>query len=119
MNGDQIPVFVVDQPLFTVAKQIQWNWPDTIYGEDKYLVMFGGLHIESAALKAIGSWLEGSGWTNIIFEAQVFETTGVADSLVSAPHITRARHAHEVTSATLYLLLSKAYNLYKDGLQKC
>ena len=26
------------------------------------MVMFGGLHIEMAALKTVGDWLESSGW---------------------------------------------------------
>ena len=36
--------------LFALAKQIQWTWSES-YGEDKLVVMFGGLHIEMAALK--------------------------------------------------------------------
>ena len=43
----------MDQPLFALAKQIQWEFPD-LYGEDKYVVMMGGLHIEMAALKSLG-----------------------------------------------------------------
>jgi hypothetical protein len=33
------------------------------HGEDHFVVMFGGLHIEMAALKTVGDLLEGSGWT--------------------------------------------------------
>ena len=44
-----------DQLLYALAKQVQWNWPDK-YGEDKHVVMFGGLHIEMAALKTLGDW---------------------------------------------------------------
>ncbi len=40
--------FTVDQPLFAIAKNIQWKWP-LDYGEDKFLIMFGGLHIEMQA----------------------------------------------------------------------
>ena len=43
-------------------KQIQWHWPD-LYGEEKLVMMFGGLHIEMAALKSIGTLLRDSGWT--------------------------------------------------------
>ena len=62
INPGQVPVIAFDQPLYALAKQIQWNWRD-IYGEQKFVVMFGGLHIEQAFLKALGSWLEDSGWT--------------------------------------------------------
>ena len=34
----------VDQPLYAIAKEIQWSWPST-YGEEKYVVLMGGLHI--------------------------------------------------------------------------
>ena len=43
----------MDQPLYAVAKQVQWNWKDR-YGENKFVIVFGGLHIELAFLKVIG-----------------------------------------------------------------
>ena len=52
LNPGQTPVITFDQPLYALAKQVQWKWPDE-YGEDKYVVMFGGLHIEMAALKTL------------------------------------------------------------------
>ena len=45
VNPGQTPVVTLDQRLFALAKQIQWKWPEK-YGEDKMVVMFGGLHIE-------------------------------------------------------------------------
>ena len=50
LNPGQVPVLTADQPLFALAKQIQWTWPDTL-GEDHFIVMLGGLHIEMAILK--------------------------------------------------------------------
>lgn len=41
LNPSQIPVIALDQPLFALAKMVQWKWPET-HGEDKYVVMFGG-----------------------------------------------------------------------------
>ena len=60
LNQEQTPVMAVDQPLFASAKQIQWQWPES-YGEDKFVVMFGGLHIEMAALKVLGDLLKWKG----------------------------------------------------------
>ena len=37
--------------------------PNT-HGEDKYIVMFSGMHIEMAMWKTYGDYLELSGWTN-------------------------------------------------------
>ena len=52
LNPGQTPVVTVDQPLFALAKEIQWTWPDR-YGEESLVIMFGGLHIEMAALKTV------------------------------------------------------------------
>ena len=61
LNQDQLPVVTVDQPLFAIAKQIQWQWPKT-FGEDKFIIILGGLRIEMAAFKAIGTLLKESWW---------------------------------------------------------
>ena len=53
LNYGQIPVVAMDQPLYAVAKQIQWSFPEK-YGERQFVIMFGGLHIEMAFLEAIG-----------------------------------------------------------------
>jgi len=60
LNPGQVPIITADQPIYAIAKQIQWHWPQH-YGEDKFVIMFGGLHIEMAALKSIGSLLKDSG----------------------------------------------------------
>jgi hypothetical protein len=65
LNPGQVPIITADQPLYAVAKQIQWSWPAT-HGEDNFIVMFGGLHIEMASLKILGNLLEGSGWTSAL-----------------------------------------------------
>lgn len=55
LNPGQTPVVAADQPLYALVKQIQWTWPE--YGEDKCLIMFGGLHIEMTALRSLGTLL--------------------------------------------------------------
>ena len=108
LNGDQAPVIAVDQPLFALCKLIQWNWPQK-YGEDKFVIMFGAFHIEQAWLRLLGKWMQGCGWTDVMVECGI-ATAGVAESLLSVSHVTRARHAHEVTAAALHMLLMSAYN---------
>lgn len=39
LNPGQVPIITVDQPLFTIAKQIQWNWTES-HGEDQLVIMF-------------------------------------------------------------------------------
>jgi len=47
LNPGQIPVTTFDQPLFALAKFVQWKWPG-IYGEQKHVAMLGGFHTEMA-----------------------------------------------------------------------
>ncbi|KAK6169757.1 hypothetical protein SNE40_020746 [Patella caerulea] len=112
LNAGQIPIITVDQPLFALAKQIQWKWPE-MYGEDLMVVMFGGLHIEMAVLKTIGDWLSGSGWTQALVQAGIAKS-GTADSFLKASHVARTRRAHEVTAAALYHLQFQAYEKYTE-----
>ena len=110
LNPGQTPVLTFDQPLFALAKQIQWKWPEK-YGEEKFVVMFGGLHIEMAALKTAGDWLESSGWAQALVQAEI-ATVGMADSLLKASHVMRTRKAHQITAAALYILQHHAYDHY-------
>ena len=107
LNPGQTTVVAFDQPLFAIAKQIQWQWPD-VYGEKRLIVMFGGLHIEMAALKALGKWLEDSGWTSSLVMADV-ASSGTADSFLKASHVSKTRRAHQITAASLSILMQKAY----------
>ena len=78
--------------------------------------MLGGLHIEMAAFKLLGDWLDGSGWTSALVAAEV-ATGGVADSFIKATHVTRTRRAHQVTATCLFILQSKAYSDYLETLE--
>ena len=69
LNPGQTPVVAMDQPLFALAKIIQWNMPET-HGEDRYVAMFGGLHIEITAFKALGEFLDESGWVNALVNTE-------------------------------------------------
>jgi len=53
LNPGQTPVLTMDQPWYALAKQLQWRFPN-LYGEDKYVIILGGLHTEIAALRTIG-----------------------------------------------------------------
>ena len=86
-NLGQGPVFTLDQPLFATAKIIQWNWPES-YGEDKFVILLGGLHIEMATLATLGDLLDGSGWTNVLTQAGI-ATPGTADSFLKSAHVKR------------------------------
>ena len=74
LNPHQIPVLVVDQPLYDLATKIQWIFPD-IYGEDKFVVMVSALYIEMALSSTMGDLLSGSGWPLVLKEAELVNTT--------------------------------------------
>ena len=69
LNPGQIPVTAFDQPLFAIAKYVQWKWPAT-HGEHVHVIMLGGLHTEMALWRTLGDVLEGSGWTAALTEAE-------------------------------------------------
>ena len=74
------------------------------------MVMFGGLHIEMAALIKLGDWLQGSAWVQALVQAEI-ATAGTADSFLRAS-VSRTRRAHQVIAAALYILQHHAYNHY-------
>lgn len=52
------------------------------HGEAKFIVMLGGLHTEMAALRTIGDWLEGSGWTSAITQADISLSTVAREEII-------------------------------------
>ena len=110
LNPGQVPVLTLDQPLFTIAKQIQWNWPD-VYGEEKFVILLGGLHIEMAGLTTLGDFLDGSGWTHALTQADL-ATAEKAESFLKKSHVKRTRNAHQVTASTLSIHMHNAYDTY-------
>ena len=112
LNPAQIPITTFDQPLFALAKFVQWKWPDT-HGEKVHVIMLGGLHTEMALWNTLGDVLEGSGWTAAPTQADV-ASSAMADSYLKATHLTRTRHAHQVTLLTLHKLRKEAFML-TDG----
>ena len=115
-NPGQIPVIALDQPLFTTAKYVQWQFPDT-NGEGMYVVMFGGLHIEISLWNTIGEFLEGSGWTSALCDAGIV-TQGTADSSLKASNLTKTRHCHQVTYLTFIKLQKDAWERSVTSMQR-
>ena len=87
LNPNQSPVITVDQPLFALAKMAS---VEMTLGEQAYVVILGGLHIETALWSVLGDLLDESGWTTALSEAEV-ASFGVADPFLKATHLTRTR----------------------------
>ena len=103
LSAGQNPVIAFNQPLSALAKMVQWNWKED-YGEKRFVIMMGPLHIEMAALKTIGDWLKGSGWCSALVEAEI-SSAGTAESFLHASHISKTRHAHQVHKIKIKMFL--------------
>ena len=93
LNQGQVPVITGDQPVYALMKKLQRTLPQTV---GNMVVMLGGFHLEKQALISLGDLLEGSGWSTAIAEAGI-ATTGTADALLKAAHVTKSRYSHQVT----------------------
>ena len=80
--------------------------------------MMGGLHIEMAALKLVGTFLKGSGCTTSLEEAKV-ATSGTAESFISASNVAKTRRSHQITACSLYALMRAAKEVETPGWSYC
>ncbi|VDI63778.1 Hypothetical predicted protein [Mytilus galloprovincialis] len=74
----QIPVITCAQPPYALVISAQRNWPNR-FSEEHILILFGSLHIEIAALRTIGDWLDNTGVTSALSQANI-ASSGTADS---------------------------------------
>ena len=58
VNPGQIRIITAEQPVYVLLKQMQWKFPNA-FGEDAFIIMMGGLHIEMAMLDFLGLILLG------------------------------------------------------------
>ena len=107
INPGQTPIIGIDQPLYALTKQIQWERAD-IYEKNSNVVIMGGLHIEMPSLKMVGHWLNNSGWDSTLVQAHI-TTRGRSDAILKAAHITRSCYAHQVSACALFILQLRAY----------
>ena len=56
INPSQVPVITADQTVYALLKQIQWKYPN-MFGEDSFVIMIGGLHLEMTMLAVLGLML--------------------------------------------------------------
>ena len=105
--------------------------PLSDYGEDQFIVMFGGLHIEMNSWKAFEEFLDESGWTTLLSKASV-TSTSIADSFLKCSDVDRTRYEHLVTLLVLAILQEAwvaanfddnnsemTFELWKKNMVKC
>lgn len=64
-------------------------------------------------LQVLGDWVDGSGWISALVQANI-ASTGTADSFISVRHVTKTRNVHQVTAASLHILMHRAFAEYKS-----
>lgn len=104
LNRGQVPVVT---PLCCgYATSVAFSW--YLWSRPYCCNVYNGLHIELAALKTIGDWLEDSGWINAVW-------SGISWFC----HISRTIHAHELLLAlcmdTSTTDLNKGLELLRSG----
>lgn len=110
LNHGQTPVLGADQPVYALLKQIQWKFPEA-FGEDKFVIMLGALHIEDKVYQMLGKVIRESGWEWVMTKADIF-TSGRTSSALDEHHIKRSRYAHQVSIAAFSILREEAFSQY-------
>ena len=111
-NPGQTPVQGMDQPIYAIAKQIQWKWTDTL-GGDKFVLMLGACWWKQLR----DSWylVDGSGFSYVISEAGVL--TSCCAETVSSPtpdhDLKRMQYVHQVFLLAGSILKNETF----EGLQ--
>ena len=95
LNTQQIPVMVVDQPLFDIApSKIQWAFLELLDKDDFF--WSGRLHTEIALLGTMGYFPRWSRWPEAISE-DIALTIASVTSYLRANDPLRTRYAHQIT----------------------
>ena len=108
MKNLQWTISTLVNPSFSAkTKEDKWS-PESEFNKENSIILLGGLDTEMAVYKVLGQWLEGSGWVEALHQADI-ATLGVAESFLTASHITKPCHAHHVTACVLYAMLKEAF----------
>ena len=62
----------------------------------------------------LGKWLADSGWTSAFTQGDI-ASSRTAYTFIEAIHATKTRHAHEITAASLYILLQRVYDVFSTS----
>ena len=90
LNSGQPIVTTLDQPLFAIAKRLQWFLPE--FGTTNHIFVLGSLHVEMAMLSTLGDWFQGSGWLELLSVAKVTGTGNQA--FLNGKEVSKTKYCH-------------------------
>ena len=111
LNSGQTAVGGLDQPLYAIAKRIQWLLRNE-YGHRKVVLMLGALHIEMVMLGCLEDLLEDSGWTVALSNSGI--TSPENDALLTG-HVVKTKYMHQMTAFTLHQLMVSSYDKFIES----
>ena len=111
LNSGQTAVGGLVQPLYAIAKRIQWLLPNE-YGHRKVVLMLGALHIEMVMLGCLEDLLEDSGWTVALSNSGI--TSPGNDALLTG-HVVKTKYMHQMTAFTLHQLMVSSYDKFIES----
>ena len=106
LNSGQTAVAGLDQPLYAIAKWIQWLLPNE-YGHRKVVLMLSALYIEMVMLGCLGDLLEDSGWTVALSNSGI---TSPGNGALLTGHVVKTKYMHQVTALALHQLMVSSYD---------
>ena len=105
INPNQTPVDTRDQLVYALTKQIQWRYPE-LFGNSKYISLFGGLHIVKTLLIVYGEF---NGLDKLLSQSNL-SITGMENTVVNVTDIKRCRYGLQISACAIYQQLVKAFN---------
>ena len=109
LNLEQLMVVGFDQPLYAIAKRLQWYH----YGYEKLVIMLGALHIETAILRRLADWLQ---CLTSLSSAGV--TSPGNESLLTGHNIAPSKYVHQVTAKVVYQFMQRTFKSLNEGYSK-
>ena len=99
LNHGQATFDTSDQPVYALSRRLQQMFPDSL-GPEKYVPMFGGLHIGKLLLEIHRQLI--AGLSQFLDQAKV-SITGAGNVIVNVSQITSARHLLQVFASSVFL----------------
>ena len=95
----------LDQPLFSIAKKLQWLLEE--FGINNFVFVLGSLHVEMAMLSTLGDWFQDSSWLELLSGAKVMGTGNQA--LLGGKEVSKTKYCHQVNAHVSNCLMKTAY----------